>query len=272
MPDERDFPGRPVPELYIPAEGAPPAAPDPLPAPLPDGEGLHFALRSRDRGPCGRMTGDVMVLMVYVSTPKYPWNEKKEKEVVAKCWRSLWFLEKQAARYHAPLKFSIGCFETSIPMELADTKNYMEWYRYILKNFFSSSNMPELQTYYEQKLNKTDTPVVFLFTNEDRSCAVNSSTNYPNWQEEFCMLFFDGDFRDLELAHELCHQYGAVDLYDYKEEGIAAATRRIFPHSVMLTVTDPLNEVDPLTAYLMGWTDTVSPAAKKLLAEIRDKR
>ncbi len=273
MPEETTADLFPVPELFVPVPGdgaAPPA--DVRPVFVPEGEDEHFAFRSRDLGPCGRMTGDILVLMVFVSTPAHRWTPAKRKEAETMTASSIRFLKAQARRYDVNLSLSAAYFETSVPMEFTEIGKFNLWYSYLMKNYFHADSMAQLHRYYENRLHKSDTPVVFLFTNENRSFAVNASTKNAPWNEEFCMIFCDSDLQQLELAHELCHQYGAVDLYDYSGEGVAAAAKRIFPGSVMLRVHGSGVEVDDLTAYLLGWTDKLSLKAKLLLAATRGKR
>jgi hypothetical protein len=70
---------------------------------------------------------------------------------------------------------------------------------------------------------------------------------------------------DNYLTHELYHLYGAIDYYDYDGEGVAKAASKYFPKSVMACAG---NSIDDLTAYILGWTDTLSKKANKFLEAI----
>ena len=72
---------------------------------------------------------------------------------------------------------------------------------------------------------------------------------------------------DNYLTHELFHQFGAIDLYN--QEGVEKVALKYFPNSDMLTVS---HVIDDLTAYLVGWTDTLSAKAQKFLKETEGLR
>ena len=67
------------------------------------------------------------------------------------------------------------------------------------------------------------------------------------------------------IAHELLHLYGAVDLYykyseDLQNDAMQAEksiiAKRFLPNEIMYHHTPP-NEISDLTAYLIGWEETV---------------
>ena len=67
------------------------------------------------------------------------------------------------------------------------------------------------------------------------------------------------------IAHEMLHLYGAVDLYYKYSENLqndamqaekSIIAKRFFPNEIMYHHTPP-NEISDLTAYLIGWEETV---------------
>ena len=71
------------------------------------------------------------------------------------------------------------------------------------------------------------------------------------------------------MAHELLHLFGAIDLYDYDNEGVRAIAEQFFPDSVMMK---PTYVIDELTAYLIGWTKQPSPKVLQFLARTKGLR
>lgn len=87
---------------------------------------------------------------------------------------------------------------------------------------------------------------------------------------DVCVLFAyqvytENVYNPYIIAHELLHLYGAVDLY-YKYSGNlqndamqaekSIIAKRFFPNEIMYHHTPP-NEISDLTAYLIGWEETV---------------
>ncbi len=87
---------------------------------------------------------------------------------------------------------------------------------------------------------------------------------------DVCVLFAyqvytENVYNPYIIAHELLHLYGAVDLY-YKYSGNlqndamqaekSIIAKRVLPNEIMYHHTPP-NEISDLTAYLIGWEETV---------------
>ncbi len=228
----------------------------------------HFAMKSKNCGPLKEMTGTVCVWNVFVSTPKYPWTDH-HKEIVNKVTNtSLICMIEEAKRYGTELNMVWGNFDCSIPFEYSSDR---KWYNYLLENFYHQSSIADYYSACAKTMNADSTPVIFWFEHFDVSHAMVSSTDYPGWNEEYCVIFYDTDekMHDNYLTHELLHLYGAIDLYDYHGEGIQKISSKYFPDSCMLTVS---RKVDSLNAYLVGWTKTLDSKAKKFLQETDGKR
>ncbi len=229
------------------------------------GEGTHFALKARDCGPCKKLLGDVMILVVFVNTPKHPWTEKKRNEVYDISWSSINHMNKNARKYKANLNLSLGFLEYTVKYEADEA---LIWYWDIIHNIYHEQSIEQVNARYRHDLKVDDAPMIFMFNSWDVShtyaCSVDST-----WKEEFCVIFCDTKMHDNYLTHELYHQYGAIDLYDYRNEGIARITSRYFPRNVMQCTG---NDIDDLTAYLIGWTNRLSPTAKEFLRKIDGRR
>ena len=222
--------------------------------------GEHFASASRDFGPSGRFLGRIQLTPVFVSTPGHPWTEEKRQE-----WWDAWhlsadFIGREAARYGAEISLSAAFYETEIPMEY---DSELGWYWYLMRNYFLAESMTELQRRVETEYQADDAPHLFLFNSAGRSHAYASARGVE-WNEEFSVLFCGEPIVSGSITHELLHLYGAIDLYDYELEEVQPAAAKQFPSSVMLSIN---GEIDELTAWLIGWTDTKSRRVTDFLEE-----
>lgn len=225
----------------------------------------HFAMKGRNVGPNKMLLGNAEVVVVLVSTPSHPWTEKKKDELFRVCHSSVRIMNECAKKYRANLNLTWGYVEFTIPYEY--DKN-LEWYWYIVKNIYRRNSMDEICAAYRRDDHKDESAVVFMFNSWDRSHTYMVSE--PNaWNEEFCVIFCDAKMHDNYLTHEVLHLFGAIDLYDYHGEGVERVARKYFKNSDMRTVS---HQVDDLTAYLVGWTNTLSQKAQAFLNETEGLR
>ena len=225
-----------------------------------------FVTLGKDAGPCRKFTGNVEILLVFVSTPLHPWTQEQKDAVNRVSFSSVDIMTQEAQRYGADLNLFFGGLDFSIPYEY---NKDLQWYYYILKTWYHTSSITDMYDAYKDSLGQDETPVVFLFNSWDVSHTYQCRTNNLSWNEEFCVIFCDTDMHDNYLTHEVLHLYGAIDLYDYNQEGVQRIAEQYFPNSDMLTIS---HEIDELTAYLIGWTNTPSPAAQAFINETQGLR
>ena len=226
----------------------------------------HFALRARGCGPMKTLTGSTYVVCIFVSTPSHPWTEKKKQEVYNVFGSSVRSMKKQASRYRTSLDLTDGYLELKINREYDKD---LAWYYDLLKEVYHENSIVPVCSAYARDLHVDNAPIVFLFNSWDISHTYICTSDYPQWKDEFCVIFCATKMHDNYLTHELLHQFGAIDLYDYNQEGVEKVAKKYFPSSDMLTVS---HVIDDLTAYLVGWTDTLSAKAQKFLKETEGLR
>jgi len=226
----------------------------------------HFALSARDIGPSRKLLGDVTIMLAFVSTPEHPWTPEKKQEVFDVSDSSVRIMTEAAREYGAELNLKYRTLDYSISCEYNKDR---AWYKEILNKFYKVQDMAVIQQRYRRFLNVDSAPMIFLFNSWDQSITYVCSANTPTWNDEMCVIFCDTKMHDNYLTHELFHQYGAIDLYDYNGEGVKAAADRIFSHSCMREVS---HTVDELTAFLIGWTDKLSVKTQKFLDETKGLR
>ena len=226
----------------------------------------HFALTSKNLGPCRELLGEVHITLVFVNTPLHPWNEEKKDEVFRMSWSSIDCMQKEARRYGANVNMRIGWLEYNLPFE---HDKELKWYYTILEDYFHTKNIADLIRYYETYCKADNAPIIFLFNSWDRSHCYMCTKDFPRWNEEFGVIFCDTQLHDNFLTHEFLHIYGAIDLYDYNNEGVRAIAEQYFPDSVMMK---PTHVIDELTAYLIGWTKQPSAKVMEFLSRTKGLR
>ena len=225
----------------------------------------HFAVRARNKGPNKKLLGNAEVVVVLVSTPAHPWTDKKRNELFKVCDSSVKIMNSCARKYKANLNMTWGYVEFSIPYEYSSD---LKWYWHIVNKIYQRKNMDEICAAYRRDDHKDESAVVFMFNSWDTSHTYEV-TEPEKWNEEFCVIFCDTKMHDNYLTHEVLHLYGAIDLYDYHGEGVEKVAMKYFKNSDMRIVS---HEVDELTAYLVGWTDTPSRKAQAFLDETKGLR
>lgn len=225
--------------------------------------GEHFALRSRNVGPCGKLLGKVEVIVVFVNTPQHPWTDKKKQEVYRISDSSLNYMRKNAKQYRANVNFDhVGYLEFTVSSE-AGFDGGDDWYWEIIHNVYHENSIAQVYDRYRHDDGVDEAPMIFMFNSWDRSYT---SCGYS---EEYCVIFCDTKMHNNYLTHELYHLYGAIDYYDYNGEGVEKIAKKYFPQNVMACTG---TNVDDLTAYILGWTDTLSRKAQKFLQETEGMR
>lgn len=220
----------------------------------------NYALSGRDCGHIGRMTGSIHLICVFVNDSESHWTGPEIDEMYNGLWKDTAYLEAQAARYGVYLKFSSGYFISTVPANQED-----RWLDYLLETQFSNPDhdLAALENYYATSGGFNDCPMLFYFNKPGRCYSYMATKPYYERSAEYAIYYPSTMSSDRSPAHELYHLFGAIDLY-YPEK-VAAAARKRFPQSSMLIGG---REIDDLTAYLIGWTDTYSQDAAAFLNDI----
>lgn len=222
----------------------------------------HFAFFGKNLGSCKELVGDTYLVLCFVSTPEHPWTESKKKEVNQVSRSSIGYMKTEAQKYGVELNMKFGGLDFEVPYEFTKDR---KWYNYILEHYYHTSTIVDVYNSYKKSLNSVNTPMIFLFNSYDRSFTYSCKKNFPNWNEEFCVIFCDTKMHDNYLTHEVMHLFGAIDLYDYNNEGIKSLALKYFPESDMLRVS---HYIDELTAYLIGWKKELTTKSIVFLNQI----
>lgn len=214
----------------------------------------HALLDCRNKGDCRRLTGTVLITVVLVDEPHCRWTEQGIRELMAVQERTTEMLLDEAEAYGAALRISLRYRRCAVEQELNVT-DYPSWIAVALQAAHlpeEERTIPVLKTVFGVE----EAPVLFALNREGRSFAIPCSEAQGF---EFAVLYRGhGDYR-----HELFHLFGAKDFY--VPDAVKLIAEPYFFNSIMMTSGDV--EVDPLTAYLIGWTEELPAQARQFLRE-----
>lgn len=214
----------------------------------------NYFLERKEKGCCKTLSGDVAVSVIMVSDSVGQWDAEATANLKTALEAHGQDIIAEAATHQVELSFRFHYYSAAMTGDICGGENTNDWQEGVLE----SAGLPalsELHNYLTKKYDSKEAPVVFVFNKSGRAFAVTGNS-------EHLVLFARNDFDAFQ--HELSHIFGAKDFY-YPEEVKTLATAT-FPDSIMHTG----ETVDPLTAYLIGWTDTVSDSALQFLRDTND--
>lgn len=227
----------------------------PPPVTTSDGRDSTFFMNSKNRGVCKAFKGKVLLNFFMVSDGDCIWTEDAIAEFKKTTEDAIYFLNYDSDRFGVELEILCNYVFVSRPEtmlrddhrtvipELLNSLGYSDKYK------VSSSLAAEFGT--------DSAALLFCFNRQERSLAI--PTTLENGFEYGILYGAKEDFR-----HELLHLYGAKDLYT--PERIDKIAARYFSDSVMRVSGGFI--LDPLNAFLIGWTDTLSAPAKAFLEDV----
>lgn len=251
--------------------------------------GNSVQLKEGSLGSAGYLRGDVLLVSLYINDRNTSWNADQEENVRKYLTVACDFLEEEAADYGQELNFVYDVEEYPDLRYRADfsgraetdmSGQFTRWlYRWI------DDNVPVADL---QKSYGTDN-VGFLALVADEGGAytqvyyIEDSERYFN---EISVLFYYFAYlhtTDREVpavyAHEILHQFGAIDLYedspDFSPENIAYVAET-YPDDIMYSDYtedgrlnyDSINlSISPVTAYYLGWLDELPERDRESLTE-----
>lgn len=217
----------------------------------------HLVFQSVNLGSCRELTGDVAIQVVFVDGDEGAWDEKNMAEYKKAMGQAYDQLTRWGRDYGQEVRISLRYAHTAESMDL-DFLDSDAWADHVLNN----ADLPargDDSVYMQECM-----PIIFLLNEGGRAYAcANASETYNDY-----LICFNNSTVS-SFSHELLHLYGAVDYYyplAYQE-----AAQKYFPQSIMFT-TEEHKEFDGLTAYIIGWTDTLDENARAFLADTRHIR
>lgn len=214
----------------------------------------NYFLQDKVSGCCKSLSGKVAVTVVLVSDSVSTWDEESVIALKADFNTYAQDIISEAAVYHTEVSFSFSYHHAKLTGDIASGDYSNDWQEPAL----TAAGLPELSKLHDHIValyDAKEAPVAFAFNKQGRSYASLG-------RSEFMVLYSDRG--ENTFQHELSHIFGANDFY--------------YPDHVMQLATTHLNEsvmnsgdiADPLTAYLIGWTDTLSAGATAFLEQTNE--
>lgn len=246
-------PTQPPTEPSTPTEPTTPTQPEPAPFPKDLENNVYLSMMGT--GFCEEMTGTMMVTIIFLSDSISSWDSASIAAAKEHFDQDLPKLESNAEIYGQQLDVQITYLESKIlqAQDKADTSLF--WAKSALSKHGLSKGLTDA-AFLENHYNADSAPVVFVLHREGRAYA--STTTGQEDTFEYVVMYSSAL---TSIRHELCHLHGAMDLY-FPQETVDAANQHL-SDSIMLESIN--GAVDALTAYTIGWTDTLLPNAEAFL-------
>lgn len=130
-----------------------------------------------------------------------------------------------------------------------------------IDEIFGTSGIVEDQGRFRTAIECDESPIIFAFNKEFRSCAhmsegqPNVGRNHPEWSMVSYQQSEDERVTVHTIVHELLHQFGAPDLYYPKR--VTEAAEKCLGESIM----NRGMAIDDLTRVSIGWRDKLTDKA-----------
>ena len=211
----------------------------------------NYFFKTYGLGECESMVGDICVTFVFVDDDLSKWSQDEISNYKIEPEKILSQIETDSKKFNAVLNLPAN-YKTATSSGKLTLNNYMNW----VKKAIASAGLPEFSRMgakLEQQYGVDNAPVIFLVNRNGRCFAKPSTTKQKG---EFAIVYNDAD----SFYHEFCHIFGGVDFY-YPNDVKNLADKNL-PESIMNANG---KKVDDLTAYLIGWTKTLSDGATTVL-------
>lgn len=227
----------------------------------------HVLFRAKERGNVKRCRGKVHLRVFFVDDADSSWDDSARdvcRGVLADVARTL---EREAGPA-AGLEVSWSAENRRTDRSCSD----MDLAHSVIPALLGVSGRPgvsRIQNEFKKAHGCDEAPLLFVWNRKFRSCCEESDS--PRRHAEWATIGLNDDIHGgsgsllCSILHELLHLFGAVDYY--YPAAVKEAAMKWLPGSVM-------NEgvgmaIDDLTRVLVGWDDTLTPAAVSFLEDTR---
>ena len=209
----------------------------------------HLFLDGRNAGVCKQLLGKVELFFVFVEDLNSDWTPEEKTAATERLQDEISALKAEALNFGVTLE--INPYYTNLQLlGAAEHTDYPTWPEQYAKEQGHDS-LAAMQRNRGSLSTEFSAPVIFLFDCSGRSYAYSGTTMED---AEYAVLFEIEAFR-----HELFHLYGAEDYYYHQLTESKA--KKYLPGSIM----NDGKKTDDLTAYTIGWKDTLTENAASFL-------
>ena len=220
----------------------------------------HYFTSFRNMGGVKQLSGSVDVIVFFVNDSRSTWTESAKQRYRTVQKAAMKLLLDDAKKRGVSLQIRNAYVDASVPMNCTRDNKYV-WSKAIISRY-GVSDIPAYQDKHEAVKRCAEAPILFVFNKSFRSSAVSVDWLSRTYGE---MAIISSDYSVHTIAHELLHQFGAVDLY-YPAE-VLKLIQRIGYDSIMAYHAS--THIDSLTAYLIGWTKEIDSSAVLILEKTK---
>ena len=218
----------------------------------------HPLLCYRQGGNVRQLRGNILITVYLVTDKRTAWTAAAEADYRSAHNEAIRDMEQEALQRKIPLRIHTVYKQIQVDYTCTVSESDWDW-----SDKLGAICPPDAAPGYDER------PVIMVVNKKLRSFAhprekVNGIL--MSTAREYCVIghnfrYFSGR----TIRHELFHLFGAPDLYT--PQSVKSPASRLLPGSIM----NDGNITDALTAYCIGWTDTLSPEALDFLWETREK-
>lgn len=221
----------------------------------------NFFLKSRNIGASRKLKGDIEIIVCFMKKRPTDFTDSSKAQFTKGLYTACNWLKSEAESYGAKLTFKYRFYVIDTPIDANPSCGYE-----LIREFFNGQgiSMDQLQNRYENMSGSDESPFILVFDEISRSFAHKQPAQHIIKHEDSIIYKnSNNQFHWSTIAHELLHQFGAIDYY-YPQEVVDYAKRYI-KNSIMGVGAQ--NALDDLSAYLVGIKDTISAASYHFLSE-----
>ena len=211
--------------------------------------------KNRLYGNCTTLEGDVAITVLFMDDQESYWTQEDKDTFLSAVYNVCEDLSTESSEWGKEVNFTVyptqGYVDEVVSPELA----YLGFTNHVTSAGLTG-NITELAETLQAQTYSEKVPMIVAFNKWGRSFA--SSFDSETSQVERCYIFDDTS----ALKHELLHLFGATDFYYH--DSLKEAVDLYLGYSIMAS-GDAFAPVDDMTAYLIGWTDTLTPNASTFM-------
>lgn len=202
---------------------------------------------NRGLGSCKALKGDVALTVLFINDTVSSWSQQEIDGFIEKLHVDISELTYEASQWGTDLNITLNIRQGTLDFDLSP---HMAWssMNHILSK--AGYDTYDILSILQDELGTESVPVMFAFNKAGRSYALQ---DYDEQNVEACYIFADPS----ATKHELLHLFGAADFYYHDQ--LDHYVNEFLQESIMSSSGG--TKVDDLTAYLVGWTDGLTPEA-----------
>ncbi len=214
----------------------------------------HAFIAPKYLGKCTDLKGKLLFALFFVDDSESSWSEADRKEMKKEIQEQINAVKSEAEGFGVSLETKETYYNASVSMDVAECSSNYEWINAAVADA-GLEGIAGVQNKLEEEHKVDNAAIVLLLNRDGRASAKKSKTDANDY--EYFILYNDVD----SFCHELYHCFGATDFY-YPDE-VTSLANEYLPDSIMMNSRE--GKVDDLTAFVLGWKDSLSKKAIEFL-------